>query len=218
MRRGIMSFLLIIFLLMLDASIPTYAFQNEIEKKEDLAQLDRNRWYWQQPSKIMDAIGIGPGMVVADVGAGYGYFTLGMACLVGEEGKVYANEIDEHCLQVIQQECNKEKIKNVIPILGREDDPRLPEGEMDIVFMVNVLHYFEENEERIAFLKKIIPSLKSRGTLAIVQWKRDRVAGRRSPMVYEENIRQSGYEVVRNDKLLSQQVLFICRLENKSQD
>ena len=76
----------------------------------------------------------------------------------------------------------------------------------------------EKQEEQIAFLKKIIPSLKTEGKLAIVQWKRDRIAGTRSPVVYEENIQQSGYKVNRIEKLFPRHILFICRPENESQD
>lgn len=203
---------------MLHAIVTVGECQDRIEKREELARLDCNRWYWQQPSKIMDAIGIRPGMVIADIGAGYGYFTLGMACLVGERGLIFANEIDEHCLRIIEQECKKEKIKNVITILGEKDDPRLPKKEMDVVFMANVLHYFDANEERVTFLKNIIPSLKPTGILVIVQWKKDRVAGTRSPSVYEKNIRQSGYKITRAETFLPKQIMFICRLDKKRQE
>ena len=211
MRKGITVLLLTVFVVMLHAAFPDNQNQDKVEKRAEMARFDHNRWHWQKPSKIMDAIGIKPGMVVADVGAGYGYFTLGMAKLVGEEGQVYANEIDKHCLRIIEQECKDEKINNVVTILGEKRHPRLPEGVMDIVLIVNVLHYFDEDEGRIEFLKNIVPSLKSEGILVIIQWKRDRTAGTKSPGVYKENIKQSGYEISRTETFLPRQIIFICR-------
>jgi len=212
------TFLLCVFILLPNIVVSLNQNQERVEKRKEFASLSHNRWHWQQPSKIMDIIELKPGMVVADVGAGYGYFTLGMAKLVGEKGRVYANEIDEHCLRIIEQDCKDEKINNVITVLGEEKDPRLPKGEMDIVLMVNVLHYFDENEGRVTFLKNIIPSLKQKGALVIVQWKRDRTAGTRSPSVYEENIRQSGYEISRIETFLPQQIIFICHPDTKGQN
>lgn len=216
-KRQIIS-VLCVFVLLPNIAVSLDQNQERFEKRKEYANLSHNRWYWQQPSKIMDLIELKAGMVVADVGAGYGYFTLGMAKLVGEEGRVYANEIDEHCLKIIEQDCKDEKINNVITVLGEENDPRLPKGEMDIVLMVNVLHYFDENEGRVTFLKNIMPSLKQKGSLAIVQWKRDRTAGTRSPSVYEENIRQAGYEISRTETFLPQQTIFICRPDTKNQN
>jgi chemotaxis methyl-accepting protein methylase len=103
-----------------------------------------------------------------------------------------------------------EKISNVVTELGEESNPRLPKGKMDIVLMVNVLHYFDENEQRVAFLKNIIPSIKPTGILVIVQWKKDRTAGTNSPSVYNENIKQAGYEIRRTETFLPKQVIFTC--------
>jgi hypothetical protein len=67
-------------------------------------------------------------------------------------------------------------------------------------------------------LKNIIPSLKKKGALVIVQWKRDRTAGTRSPSVYEENIKQAGYEISRTETFLPKQIIFICSPDTKSQN
>ena len=179
----------------------------------------RDRWYWQMPQRVMNEIGVTKGKTVADVGAGDGYFTFYLAERVGQGGKVYASDIDGKALQVIRDRCKKEEIKNVSVILGKEDDPLLPEGSIDLVLMVNTIHLVENKD---IFLKSIMPSLKPEGILVIVQWDADKMDPEapgwdpkdRALFTLRANlghIYSAGYEVLDIRTFLPMQNIFICQ-------
>ncbi len=79
-----------------------------------------------QPERVMDAIGIRPGMVVGEAGAGRGYFTFKLARRVGETGKVYANDIDNDALAHVRERCRDESVRNIETVLGEVADPPFP--------------------------------------------------------------------------------------------
>jgi predicted methyltransferase len=81
-----------------------------------------------QPERVMDAIGVRPGMVIGEAGAGRGYFTFKLARRVGAQGKVYANDIDRGALDHIRQVCRDENIANVETVVGEVEDPLFPVG------------------------------------------------------------------------------------------
>lgn len=118
------------------------------------------------PYKLIKAIGLKKGMVIADIGAGQGRMTVWFADKVGEEGKVYANDIDKGSLEYLKNRCQKNSINNVKTILGKVDDPLLPEGETEIAFMVSVYHHLEKP---IELLRNTISNLKKDGILVIVE-------------------------------------------------
>ncbi len=134
---------------------------------------ERNRWMWQLPEQVMAAIGVAPGMVVADVGAGTGYFTFRLAEKVGGDGLVYANEIDEEALEVIRVRAEKEKVATVRVVLGTPEDAALPDSTFDRILLVNVIHLVEKPVEFLAGLRQ---DLKPGGQLVLVQWDAHKLA------------------------------------------
>ena len=120
----------------------------------------------QPPEKVMDVIGVVPGMTVAEIGAGRGRYAVHMAARVGEKGKVYANDIDSGALAYIRERCERDGIGNIETILGKVDDPLLPDGEIDLVYVINTYHHFDDP---VALLEKLIPSLKPDGRLVIIE-------------------------------------------------
>ena len=120
----------------------------------------------QPPEKVMDAIGVTAGMTVAEVGAGRGRYAVRMAGRVGREGKVYANDISAGDLEYLRERCERDGIGNLETVLGEVTDPKLPEGEIDLVYVINSYHHFEEP---VALLKKILPCLKPGGRLVIIE-------------------------------------------------
>jgi len=72
-------------------------------------------------------------MVVADVGAGTGYFSIRLARLVGPQGKIYATDIQPEMIESLRTNLRRENITNVVPVLATQDDPKLPEGEVDLI-------------------------------------------------------------------------------------
>jgi cyclopropane fatty-acyl-phospholipid synthase-like methyltransferase len=112
----------------------------------------------------LNAIGIQPGMTVAEVGAGTGYVVLRMAKRVGSGGKVYANDLQPEMLAKLRQNAAKAGFTNVQTVLGGETDPKLPAGVMDLIILVDVYHEFSQPQK---MLQGIRAALKPDGRLVL---------------------------------------------------
>lgn len=138
---------------------------------EDLGLLEGpDRDAWQQPSQIMDSLGIADGSVVADVGAGGGWFTVRLARRVGPRGLVYAQDVQRQMIEAIDRRVQREGLRNVRLVLGRDDDTRLPGNAFDAVLMVDAYH---EVQDRVGLLRSIRAALKPAGRAGIVDFKKD---------------------------------------------
>ena len=120
---------------------------------------------WQRPEEVMDALGIKPGSMVADVGCGAGYFTFRLAERVGPKGKVYAEDIREDRLAGIRKRAQKEGVTNIETVSGAEDDPRLPLASVDVVMIVDAFHEMRHYD---AMLEAVFRALKPGGLLALI--------------------------------------------------
>jgi ubiquinone/menaquinone biosynthesis C-methylase UbiE len=125
---------------------------------------------YQRPDQIMDALLIGDGSRVADLGAGGGWFTVRLARRVGPNGKVYAEDVQPPMIQAIERRVTREELKNVVIVLGTQTDAKLPAGSLDAVLIVDAYH---EMEQPVTLLRNIARSLKPLGTIGIVNWKKD---------------------------------------------
>jgi ubiquinone/menaquinone biosynthesis C-methylase UbiE len=133
------------------------------------AWLDRNnREDEEAPEKALKIIGIAPGSVVADVGAGSGYFTLKMASLVGPKGTVYATDIQPGMLDIIRDKLKGTPVNNVRLVLGAPNDPKLPDATLDLVLMVDVYHEIHEPQ---AVLRHLRNALKPGGRLVLLEYR-----------------------------------------------
>jgi len=139
---------------------------------QNLGQLEGpDREAWQRPDQIMDALQIGENSVVADLGAGGGWFTVRLARQVGPNGRVYAEDVQQQMIQAIQRRVTRENVRDrVITQLGTADDPKLPAAKMDVVLIVDTYH---EIERPVALLKNVATSLKPTGVVAIVNFKKE---------------------------------------------
>jgi ubiquinone/menaquinone biosynthesis C-methylase UbiE len=108
------------------------------------------------------------GQTIADLGCGNGFYTLKLARMVGEEGKVLGVEIQKEMLDMLKTRADKEEINNVERILCTTVDPKLPEGKVDMVLMVDVYHELSNPEEVLAAVRK---SLAARGQLVLVEFR-----------------------------------------------
>jgi SAM-dependent methyltransferase len=138
---------------------------------QDLGLLEGpDRDLWQMPGQIMDALGVADGSVVADLGAGGGWFTIRLARRVGPNGKVYAEDIQRLMLEATRRRIAREGLRNVEPVLGTESDPRLPAGKIDAVLVVDTYH---EINDPVPLLRNLARSLKPQGRVGVVDFKRD---------------------------------------------
>jgi len=133
----------------------------------DLGLLEgADRDQWQKPEEIMDALKIAEGSLVADLGAGGGWFTVRLARRVGPTGLVYAEDIQPLMLEAIKRRVQRENLANVRTVLGTPKDSRLPKG-LDAVLIVGAYH---EMEDPVTLLKNAADSLKPQGRIGVVDF------------------------------------------------
>jgi ubiquinone/menaquinone biosynthesis C-methylase UbiE len=138
---------------------------------ELLGQLEGpDRDLYQRPDQIMDALQIGDGSVVADLGAGGGWFTIRLARRVGPNGRVYAEDIQPEMIGAIERRVAREGLRNVIPRLGTPVDPEIPDGTVDAVLIVDAYH---EIEDPVTLLRNVGKDLKPKGVIGIINYKKD---------------------------------------------
>lgn len=124
----------------------------------------------EAPDKALAALDLQPGMTVADIGAGSGYMTVRMARLVGATGKVYAEDIQPQMIDLLKRRLDREKVTNVIPVLGGTDDPKLPPDTIDLMLLVDVYHEFSEPVKMLAGMRT---ALKSGGRLVLLEYRKE---------------------------------------------
>lgn len=115
--------------------------------------------------RVMDELGIRPGVNVADIGAGSGWFTVRAARRVGSDATVYAVEINRRYLRHIRNRAKKEKLPNIRPILGKPDDPLLPPRSVDAALLLKTYH---EVAKPVALLRKLRAAMQPGGRLGII--------------------------------------------------
>lgn len=136
---------------------------------EGAAWLDRpERVSEEAPDEAIRYLKLRRGMVVADIGAGSGYFTIRMARQVGPTGKVYAEDVQPAMLDILRRNVAKEQLTNVVPVLGAFDDPKLPDGALDLAIMVDVYHELWEPQ---AVLRRLRRALKPTGRLVLLEYR-----------------------------------------------
>lgn len=146
-----------------------------------------------EAQKVMDLAEITPGMTVADIGAGEGYYTVRLAERVGDEGRVLAQDIDQEALQRLGNRVEKERLDNVSIKLGEGDDPKLPENSFDRIFLV---HMYHEVQEPYAFLWRMWPALRDGGQVIVVDIDRPTDQHGIDPLLLSCEFRQVGFELV----------------------
>jgi SAM-dependent methyltransferase len=138
---------------------------------EAAAWLDRpERESEEQPSTAIKALGIRPGMVVADVGAGSGYYTVRLAKAVGPGGRVYATDIQPEMIVHLQRRLEAERIENVDLVQSTETNPRLPDQSFDLVLMVDVYHEMSRPQDVLRHLRS---ALKPDGRLVLIEFRKE---------------------------------------------
>jgi len=130
---------------------------------------DPRRLEWQKTDKVLNHLLLKQGDVVADIGAGTGYFSRLFAQRVGKNGLVYAVDVDESMVQYLGKRAKKEGLDNIKSIHAPPNDPLLPKSSVDLVFICDTYMFIENREE---YLSHVRDSLKNGGRLAIISFNR----------------------------------------------
>ncbi len=130
------------------------------------AQVERTaRDGWQRVDDVFTALQVDEGDWIADVGAGSGFFSLRLSPRVGPDGRVIAQDIDARVLRELQEEAARAGLDNIQTLVGEEDDPKLPEGMLHGVLIVNAYHEMDEHEAMLAGIRR---ALRPQGRLVII--------------------------------------------------
>lgn len=156
---------------------------------------------------IVDAAGVGPGMVVADIGAGTGLFTRLFAGRVGPDGRVYAVDISRPFIDNILRTAQEQGLNNVVGVVNSERDVSLPPASIDLAFLVDTYHHFEYP---VGMLSSIHQALRDGGRLIVIDFRRDpRISSgwvmghvRAGKATVIDEITQAGFRLVDDKPLL----------------
>ena len=166
----------------------------------------------QPPEFVLKTIGIRQGMIVGEVGAGRGRYSVQIASRIGPGGRLYANDIDRDALESLRRRCANLGLKNVEIVTGSVTETHLPDRALDLVVMVNVVHCLADP---VALLKNVGASLKPDGQVAVVEGNLDKdptAAGEWFSRAKLLGIfRAAGYELVREDASLPQDNIYLWR-------
>lgn len=194
--------------------VPVFMVPMLYGQHSDLEVWEASTFKKQPPEEVMDATGIKPGMVVGEIGAGHGRFTIHLARRVGTSGRIFANDIDTVALSYLRDRIMKAGIKNVTIISGSENNPNFPDGVLDMAFMVWTYHWFEQP---VAMLINLKPSLKTGATVVMVEPDPVRGPGGPDHGVSPERVRKeaerAGYELISIDAFLPEDLIFILQLK-----
>ncbi|MEM9868568.1 MAG: class I SAM-dependent methyltransferase [Bacteroidota bacterium] len=162
---------------------------------------DRDKW--MKTDSLLDLVKVGPGQIVADIGCHEGYLSMHLAQNVKEQGRVYAIDIRDDRLAKLRENASKRKLKNIITILGDPDDPKLPDGALDCVFLIDTYHEISAYRKVLNHIRK---ALKPGGRLLILEKLKDCIKGKSREvqvsahslaMFYVENeLRQAGFKIM----------------------
>lgn len=124
----------------------------------------------EAPAKAIEALGLKAGMVIADIGAGSGYYTSRLARKVAPTGRIIATDIQPGMIAILERRINGEALSNVTTVLGAMDDPRLPPNSIDLAIMVDVYHELQQPQ---VFLQRLKPAFKPGGRLVLLEFRKE---------------------------------------------
>lgn len=139
---------------------PLYLFYLESPKRDQ----------WQKPEEVLNALRVSEGEVVADIGAGGGYFTEKFSRRVGARGHVYATDVQEVMIRKLLKRVKQRPLNNVTVVRGEFDDPRLAADSCHLVFFSSV---YKEITHRVAYMQRVRQALKANGRVAILEYRMD---------------------------------------------
>jgi predicted methyltransferase len=173
---------------------------------------DPKRDAWQKPDALVASLGLTPGMCVADLGAGTGYFVRRLSAAVGPTGTVLAVEVEPNLVTHLRARAEKEGTANVVPILGSLDNPRLPAGAIDVLLIVDTYHHIDG---RVAYMRARRAALRPGGRVVVVDWEKrplpvgpemDHKLAREQVI---DEMQRAGYRLVEQPPVLEHQYVLV---------
>ena len=130
---------------------------------------DPSRDAWQKPDEILQALHVGAGMTVADLGAGTGYFSVRLAKAVGQTGKVFAIDVEPKLVAYLEERAARESLPQITAVLAAPDDPKLPPTSVELVMIVDTWHHIDD---RSTYLGRLAKGIAPGGRVAVVDFKK----------------------------------------------
>jgi arsenite methyltransferase len=183
------------------------------DSKSYIAMLeDPKREAYQKPDQVVAALDLQPGEVIADIGAGSGYFSFRFGRQVGERGRVYAVDVSPDMILHMNRRIRELGVTNIVTVLSAPDDPLLGEGSQDRVFICDTWHHIDKQTEYLALLRKV---LKSNGQLVMIDFqKRDLPVGppmemkiAREDLIHQ--VEQAGFRLTKEHTFLPYQYFLV---------
>jgi SAM-dependent methyltransferase len=187
--------------------------QHQFKDAEKWAHVfdDPKRDEWQKPHQVIQALKLAPDAVVADVGAGTGYFSARLATML-PKGKVYAVDVEPDMVKHLAERAKREGRKNMQAVQGAPDDAKLPE-KVDLILFVDVHHHIDKREQ---YFRKLRASLKPGGRVAIIDFRLDAREGppraaRIAPEKVKAELKSAGYSLAEEHGFLPNQYFLIFK-------
>ncbi len=193
-------------------------FDHRFEKAEEWTKQfdDPKRDLWQKPQRVVELLNIKPGMTVADIGAGTGYFLATFSKAVGKTGSVHGLDIETDMVRYMKERAKKEGLTNVTARVVEQKDPGLAPHSTDRIVIVNTWHHIPD---RVAYAKKLVAALKPGGTIAIIDYTKEAKRGppvqfRMGPKKVAAELTQAGLRATVLDEDLPLQYMVVGQLSD----
>jgi cyclopropane fatty-acyl-phospholipid synthase-like methyltransferase len=192
-------------------TMPADHMEHRFDNAEEYAKRfdDPARDEWQMPARVIEALGLAPGMSVADIGAGTGYFAVRLAKTAAAP-TVYAADIEPSMVEYMRTRAAKEKLPNVVPVLAAADTPNLPRP-VDLVLIVDTYHHIGN---RVSYFRALRTSMTPSARLAIIDFRKDSPEGppvefRFTSEQIEQELREAGFVLAEHHDFLPRQQFLV---------
>ncbi|MCL7487460.1 MAG: methyltransferase domain-containing protein [Desulfobulbaceae bacterium] len=225
--QSLVAGLIFLLLLLQCGPVPAQEQLSIREKRRQLIPLDKLKVFLEapkrvqtmQPERVLDALGVRQGEIAADIGAGTGFFSFYLAQRVGDEGRVYAVEIEDELVDFIREKMEARGVTNIVPVKSSEGSPRLPQSCCDKILIANTYIYFENP---VAFMENVRTALRPGGLVGIIeldaqktQSKRKLLLGTRGRVVREvvDEMQRAGFILSNSYGFLESRFYLVFRLQ-----